>query len=60
MFLPLRDPLVDTFSETRAPTSWKYIAEQGIEMSNWLKTFETFWLNSSVFALEEQPKNLNF
>ena len=60
MFLPLRDPLVATFNETRAPTSRKYVAEQGIVMRNWSKTFQTFWSDSSSFALEEQPKNLNF
>ena len=31
-FLPLKDPLVATFNETRAPTSRKYVAEQGIVM----------------------------
>ena len=60
MFLLLTDPLVATFSETRAPTSRKYVAEQGMVMPNWLKTFHTFWSHSSTFALEKQPKNLNF
>ena len=60
MFLPLTDPLVATFSETRAPSSQKYVAEQGIVMLNSSKTFQTFWLHSSVFALEKQPKNLSF
>ena len=60
VLLPLTDPLVATFSETRAPTSRKYVAEQGIVMPNWSKTFQTFWSHSSVFALEKQPKNLNF
>ena len=49
-----------TFIETRAPTSRKYVAEQGIVMSNSSKTFQSFWLHSSVFALETQPKNLSF
>ena len=49
-----------TFNETRAPTSRKYVAGQGIVMSDWSKTFQTFWSHSSVFALEKQPKNLNF
>ena len=31
-FLPLRDPLVATFNETRVPTSIKHVAEQGIVM----------------------------
>ena len=58
--LPLGDPLVPTFNETRATTFRSYVAEQGIVMSNWLKTFHTFWSHSSIFALEQQLKNLNF
>ena len=49
-----------TFNETRALTSRKYVIEQGIAMPNWSKTFQTFLSHSSVFALEKQPKNLNF
>ena len=49
-----------TFNETRAPTSGKHVADQGIVMPNWLKTRLTFWWLSSVFAVEKQPKNLNF
>ena len=60
MFLPLTDPLVATFNETHAPTSRKHVAEQGIVMPNWSKTFQTFWLHSSNLALEKQAKNLNF
>ena len=53
------DPLMATFNEkTRAPTSRKYVAEQGIVMPNWSKTFQTFQSHFSVFALEKQPKNL--
>ena len=52
--------LVATFNETRAPTFRKYVTEQGIMMPNWWKTFQTFLSHSSVFALEKQPKNLNF
>ena len=59
-FLPLIDPLVATVNETRAPTSRKYVSEQAIVIPNWSKTFQTFWLQSSVFPLEKQPKNLNF
>ena len=44
----------------RAPTSRKYVAEQGIVMPNWSKTLENFCLHSFVFPLEKQPKNLNF
>ena len=58
--LPLIDCLVATLYETHAPTSRKYIAEQGIAISNRSKTFPTFWSHSSVFPLEKQPKNLNF
>ena len=32
--LPLRDPLVVTFNETRAPTCKNYVAEQGIVIPN--------------------------
>ena len=60
MLLPLKDPLVVTFNERRAPTSRKYVAEQGIVMPNWSKTCQTFWSQSSVFSLEKQPKNLKF
>ena len=49
-----------TFSETRAPTSRKNVAEQGILMPNWSRTCQSFWSHSSIFALEKQPKNLNF
>ena len=48
------------FSVARAPTSKKYVYQSGIVMPNWLKTFPAFWSHSSVFALERQPKNLNF
>ena len=58
--LPLRNPLVATFSETCAPTFTKYVADQGIVMRNWSKTFQIFWSHSFVFALEKQPNNLNF
>ena len=34
MLLPPRDPLVATFSETRSPTSRKYVAQQVIVMPN--------------------------
>ena len=60
MFLPLAYPLVATFSETRALTFLKYVDEQGIVMPNSSKTFQTFWSHPSVFALEEEPTNLNF
>ena len=56
----MKQALVTTFNETGAPTSRKYVAEQDIVMANSSKTFQTFWSHSSVFALEKQPKNLNF
>ena len=59
-FLPLINPLVVTFNKRCAPTSRKYVAEQGILRPNWSKKFQTLWLESSVFLLEKQPKNLNF
>ena len=33
-FFPLEDALVATFNETRAPTSRKYVAEQGVVKRN--------------------------
>ena len=58
--LPPKDSLVATLYGTRARTSRKYAVEQGIVMPNWSKTFQSFWSHSSVFALEKQPKNLNY
>ena len=60
VFLSLTDPLVATFNEPRAVTSRKHVAENGIVMPNWSKTFDTFWSKSSNFALENQPTNLDF
>ena len=57
VFLPLRDLLVATFNEKRAPTSRKYVAEQGIMIPNSSKITHIFRSHSSVFALEKQPKN---
>ena len=34
MFLPLTDTLAATSNETHAPTSKKYVSEQGILMPN--------------------------
>ena len=52
--------LVATFNVTRAPTSRKYVAEQGMVMPIWSKRFPAFRSDSSVFASEKRPKNLNF
>ena len=49
-----------SFNETRATTSRKYVADQGIVISDRSKVFQTFWSHTSVFALEKQPENLNF
>ena len=59
-FLPVRNHLVASFNETRAPTSRKYVVEQGLLTPNWSKAFQTFLSHSSVFALEKQPEKLNF
>ena len=42
IFLPLSDTLVDTFNETRAPTSRKHVAEQRIVMQNYQKRIKLF------------------
>ena len=49
-----------TFNDSRAPTSRKYVAEQGIVMPISSKIIETFRSHSSVFPLEKEAKNLNF
>ena len=49
-----------TFNERGESTSGKYVGEQGIKMPNWSKTLQIFWPHFSIFALEKQPKNLNF
>ena len=56
-FLSLIDPLLATFNETRAHTSRKYVAKQGVVMP---KRIETFRSHSSVFALEKEAKYINF
>ena len=59
-FLPLTKTLVAAFNEMCAHASSKNDAEQGIIMPNLLQKLQTFWSDSSVFALEKYPKNLNF
>ena len=48
-----------TFNEAGAPTSRRYVAQQGIGtiMPNLSKTFQTFLPHSSVFALEREKLN---
>ena len=58
--LALRNSLVGSFYETRAPTSRKYVNEQGIFMPNRSKIYQKFWLHPSVLDLEKQPENLIF
>ena len=52
--------MVTTFNETCALTSRKYVAEPGMIIPNLSQKFQFFWSHCSVFALEKQPKNLNF
>ena len=49
-----------TFNEMRAPTSRKYVTEEGIMILDLLHTLQCFWLHSSVFAKGKYPKNLVF
>ena len=55
VFLPLRNTLVGSLNEMTAPTSRKYVASKGIMWPNLSKTFQTFWLLSSVSGSEEEP-----
>ena len=49
-----------TFNESHAPTSRNQVSELSIIMPNLLQAHQSFWLHSSVFALENQPKNAKF
>ena len=60
IFLSLRNIVVASFKETRAPASWKYVVEKDKPIPNWSKIFETFLQGSSVFTLEKQHEKLNF
>ena len=53
-------PFAGYFQWTRAQTSRKYVAEQGIVMPDWSKIIETFRSHCSVFALVKEVKSLNF
>ena len=58
--MPLKEPLVAIFSQRRAPTSRKSVAEKDIAMSNSTKTLQRLWWKFSVFALEKNLKNVKF
>ena len=48
-----KNTLVSTFSETRGPSSKKYVVLQGIIMPKLLQTFQCFWSHSTLLALEK-------
>ena len=50
--LPLKQPLLVTFGETRAHTSGKYVFVQGMNLTKIYKEHKLFWLHSPIFALE--------
>ena len=52
--------MVTTFNDTRAATFRKYVVEQGLPKSIWLKTSRTLTSQFSVFALEKQSEKLSF
>ena len=47
---------VVAFNEPRAPTSRKYLSEEGIMMPNLLQILQCFRSHFSVFTLENYPK----
>ena len=49
-----------TFNERCAPTSRKYVAQQGIAMTDLLEKLKFLWLHTSVYAQQKQQLNLNF
>ena len=59
-FLSLKSRLVGSFNEAHAPTCRIYVVRQGLPTPNYAKKFQTFWLHSSVFALEKEPEKLHF
>ena len=50
--LPLKEPLVVDFTETRARTSRKYLFVQGMNLPKLPGKQKLFWLHSSTFVLE--------
>ena len=60
MFLPLKEPLVVTLSETCALTSRTYVVEQSMTILNLLEVLRLLWSHSSIFDLEKKLKNAIF
>ena len=52
IYFPLKEPLVVTFGETRARTSRKCVAVQGINLTKSSKKQKWLWLHSPIFDLE--------
>ena len=60
-FLPLKEPLLATFSETCALISRTNVAEKGVIIPNLSETLRLLRSHSFVFALEKKAsKMLNF
>ena len=51
-FLLRKQPLVATLSKTRPLISRRYVAEQGMNISNQFETLKLLWLLCSAFDLE--------
>ena len=60
IFLPVREPLVSTFKETRAVTSPKDMVKQGMKISKAWEKHKLLWQFSSVLALKITSKILTF
>ena len=56
----LKEGLVATFNEKRAPIFRKFVVEQDKIMPNYLQALQCFCSHSSGFGLEIQPENLSF
>ena len=50
--LPLKEPLVATFDETRALASRKSVVIQDMSIKKSAKKSKFLWLHSSVFVVE--------
>ena len=55
--LSLKESLLAPFSGTCALSSRKYVSEQATSILHLSKKLQSFWVHSSLFALEKQPKN---